>query len=236
VDYWLRLADAGEPWWRDFPGWFWQVDLEQWPYDSVAASVGIEAARQMRDRTGRWTILYASHGQYGEQGRGWGRARWNADYVSRSPAGFASMYPGDNWYPVRSFGHGGWAAYSGREPTFLQYTDSSIIAGLSTCDANAYRGSIDQLRALIQGGNKVELNTPVPGTSTPQHPGDRVVGEIFHDTALLRAVLYSEAPIPANTRLADLLAHSTTPTPVTLSDAQLQTLIDGVAAKLAPLL
>ncbi len=236
VDLWLRLADAGEPWWRQHPGWFWQIDLERWSYDAVPASVGVAAAQQIRARTGRWTVLYASHGQYGDQLRSWDGPIWNADYVSTSASGFVAMYPGDNWQPLHGFGRGGWAPYSGREPTFLQYTDRATVAGLTTCDANAYRGSIDQLRALIIGDTDVELTDPIPGTSTPNHPGDRTVQDIFHDTALLRAVLYGELPPPANTPLNTLLAHSAAPVPVTLTDAQMQILIDGVSAKLAPLI
>lgn len=152
VDRWLQLADAGEGWWRGYPGWFWQVDLERWQYDDVAASVGVEAARQLRDRTGRWTILYASHGQYGDSLSGWDGPLWNAHYTGRAAARIDQMYPGDAWRPVlRPNVLGGWAPYSGREPTILQYTSSATIAGLSTCDANAYRGDIAQLRALIQG-------------------------------------------------------------------------------------
>jgi hypothetical protein len=153
VDYWLQTADAGEPWWREYPGWFWQVDLERWPYDDVPASVGVACAHELRDRTGRWTILYASHGQYGDQLTGWDGPLWNADWVSATPSGFAAMYPGDDWRPSRSFGQGGWSSYSGQEPTFLQYTSSATIAGLTARDANAFRGGVDELRQLIEGGS-----------------------------------------------------------------------------------
>jgi len=152
VDFWLTLADAGEPWWRDFPGWFWQVDLERWPYDNVPASVGIACAQELRNRTGKWTILYASHGQYGDQLTGWDGPLWNADYVSGSTSA-AALYPGDEWVPSRSFGRGGWSPYSGQEPTFLQYADTATIAGLTARDANAFRGDIDELRQLIEGGS-----------------------------------------------------------------------------------
>jgi hypothetical protein len=152
VDRWLVLADAGEGWWRSYPGWFWQVDLERWPYDDVRASVGVEAAQLLHDRTGKWTILYASHGQYRESLGAWGGPLWNAHYTSRVADRFDQMYPGDIWRPALDANTaGGWAAYSGREPTFLQFTDRATIAGLTTCDANAYRGTTEQLRALISG-------------------------------------------------------------------------------------
>src|SRR5262245_42966490 len=52
VDHLLQLADRDEPWWRTFPGWFWQVDLERWPYDDVSAATGIAYAGLLRQRTG----------------------------------------------------------------------------------------------------------------------------------------------------------------------------------------
>ncbi len=161
VDRWIALANTGEPWWRTWPGWFWQVDLERWPYDSVPASVGVAAAVELRRRTGRWTILYASHGQYGDQLADWDGPLWNADYTGRAVAGFKAMYPGDDWQPLHGTGsgawRGGWAPYGHptkpRPPTFLQYTSSATIAGLTTCDANAYLGSLDQLTSMITNGD-----------------------------------------------------------------------------------
>lgn len=153
VDYWLSLADAGEPWWRSHPGWFWQVDLERWPYDNVPAWAGVQAAKQLRARTNRFVILYASHSQYGNDLVEWDGPIWNADYVSRPPGSVTSMYPGDDWTPLHGGWSGGWSEFSGKEPTILQFTSSATIAGLTTCDANAFRGTIDDLRALITGGS-----------------------------------------------------------------------------------
>ncbi len=152
VDLWRRQLDAGEPWLYDWPGRYAVVDLERWPYDNVSAGKGIDCAKRLRDRLGWQVLLYASHGQYGDSLTGWDGPLINADYTSRPAAGFAAMYPGDDWQPWHGTWRGGWAPYSGREPTFLQYTSSATIAGLSTCDANAYRGSLAQLRALITRG------------------------------------------------------------------------------------
>ena len=219
VDYWLRLADQGEPWWREYPGWFWQIDLERWSYDNVSAATGIAAAQQLRARTSRWTVLYASHGQYGDQLTAWDGPLWNADYTSRPAAGFAAMYPGDVWQPLHSTWRGGWAPYSGREPTILQYTSSATIAGLSTCDANAYRGSLDQLRALIERETDMNLTDPVPGTSTPNHPGDRTVQDVLHDSAQLRALLIGELPLSTYPADSPLVQSLTSPSSVALTDA-----------------
>lgn len=149
VDALLALADRDEPWWREFPGWFWQTDLERWPWDNVSAATGVAFARLLRQRAGRMVALYASHGQYDNQLSGWDGPLWNADYVQRTAAGFRVMYPGDAWMPLHGSWRGGWAPYSGKPPTFLQYSSSATIGGLTTCDANAYRGTVEQLRALI---------------------------------------------------------------------------------------
>lgn len=144
VDALVAFADAGEPWWRGFPGWFWQVDLEHWPGDPVSAATGIAFGQLLRQRTGKTVVMYASKGQYGDQLTGWGGPLWNANYPSSRQAGFVSLYPGDNGI--------GWARYSGQAPVFWQYASSATIAGLTTCDANAFRGGVQQLRALIESG------------------------------------------------------------------------------------
>jgi len=221
VDYWLKLADAGESWWRTFPGWFWQVDLERWPYDAVPASVGIAAAQQLRARTGRWTILYASRSQYGSQLGGWDGPLWNADY------GPTAAYPGDNWAP-------GWAPYSGQAPTFLQYTSSATIAGLTTCDRNAYRGTLDQLRALVAGttspGADVELTDQVAGTATPGFNRNRTVAECLADGDLRTATLVN-AVHDLGVDLGAVKQAVSSPPPITLSADQ----ITEIAAALAGL-
>ena len=103
-DLTVRYADQQVPWWRTWHGWFWQEDLERWPNDPVAASLGISSAKELRAGTGRQVLLYASHSQYGDQLRSWDGPLVNSDYTRHPPAGFQAMYPGDNWRPD----HGSW--------------------------------------------------------------------------------------------------------------------------------
>ena len=147
----MRQADQVCPWWRTFPGWWWMEDLERWPTDAVPAGLGIAIAQELEAGSGRRCSLYASHGQYGDQLRGWAGPLVNADYTGRPAGGFRAMYPGDGWRPDHGSWNGGWSAYSGREPDLLQYTSSATVAGLTTCDVSAYRGDVDQLRALLTG-------------------------------------------------------------------------------------
>jgi hypothetical protein len=143
----IALADESEPWWRTFPGWFWQVDLERWDTDSVPASVGIAFGNALRAATGRPVVMYASRGQYGNQLTGWPGHLWNAHYPSSRQAPFKDMYPGDDFV--------GWSEYSGKVPLILQYASTATIAGKTTCDANAYRGTVDELIADLMKGMPV---------------------------------------------------------------------------------
>lgn len=161
-DLLIQLADQQVPWWRSFAGWFWQEDLEKWPTDPVAASLGISSATQLGTGSGRKVALYASHSQYGNQLTGWSGPLWNADYTSHAPGTVRAMYPGDNWRPSHGTWSGGWTAYSGREPDLLQFTSSATIGGLTTCDASAFRGTLDQLRALLTSG----ATQPIPTEAT----------------------------------------------------------------------
>ena len=138
----LEYVNAQTPWWKDHPGWFWQIDLEKWPHDAVPAPLGEEMAAMLEKQTGKKAILYASRGQYGDTLPGTTRPLWNANYNSAgSPRPFKQMYAGDS--------APGWVRYSGRMPAILQYTSSAIIGGQSTCDANAFRGTEADFAKLI---------------------------------------------------------------------------------------
>ncbi|HKD98162.1 MAG TPA: GH25 family lysozyme, partial [Micromonosporaceae bacterium] len=140
----VSVADQVAPWWRDFNGWFWQTDAEaEQPYGLPTPSEVKAFSDDLAATTGRKVIVYASAGQYGDSLRGLGHPLWNAHYGSNPTGPFKSVYPGDH--------SPGWNAYSGQTPALLQYGSNTIIAGLSTCDANAYRGTIDDLLELIGG-------------------------------------------------------------------------------------
>jgi hypothetical protein len=141
ADATITAANLNCPWWSTFPGWFWQVDLEKWPTDPVPASVGIACANELAAKTGKRVIVYASHGQYGDSLSALTHPLWNANYVSSSNAPFKSLYPGDNGV--------GWHPYSLQVPVMWQYASTATIAGLTTCDANAFRGTVEDLSNLI---------------------------------------------------------------------------------------
>lgn len=174
-DLTVRYADQVVSWWRTWHGWFWQVDLEKWPTDPVPASVGVQEARELRAGTGRQVVLYGSKGQYGDSLAAWDGPLWNARYPSSAQAPFRDLYPGDSG--------SGWQTYSGQMPALWQYASSATIGGLTTCDVSAYRGTLDQLRALLTGsatatstGADMELNTPIPGSGYGSKPQTLDVG------------------------------------------------------------
>ena len=145
--HWISTLDNLTPGWRRHPHWVNQIDGEKWPTDQVSpATIRMFAVLAKREIPHGWTVTYASRGQYGDGLAGLVTPLWNADY-----RGAGKGYPGDSW---ASYGGSaaGWAAYSGQVPTLLQWRDSPY-------DLNAYRGTLDQLKALIRGDDMLtDLN------------------------------------------------------------------------------
>lgn len=149
VSHFLAYLDAQAPWWRDWPDWMLQVDLEKWPYDSVSAATGLDFTHQLAAAVpARMPIVYASRGQYGNELAGLSAAvpLWNAAYPSSNPGSLQGLY-------ARAGGDGGtgWTSYSGRTPTVWQFTSNATIGSQTRCDGNAFRGTLDQLKATLRG-------------------------------------------------------------------------------------
>lgn len=145
VDYFLTYLDAVAPWWREFPGFFLQVDLELWSYDAVSAGTGMAFASQLVDAQPKTVITYASRGQYGNSLAGIRTPLWNAAYGTNPAVHYPDAYRGD--------GSANWAPYSGLDPVLWQYGSQLRIGTQPGADCSAFRGSIDDLRQLIMGGS-----------------------------------------------------------------------------------
>lgn len=143
VAYLLAYVDQATPWWRQHPGWFFQCDLEHWSYDAVGPSRGVAFCEELEQQTGRRVLLYAPRWAYGDT-IGGTAPLWASSYVTGS-GGFRDLYPGD--------ASSRWAPYSGRTPVVLQYTSSATIGRQSTCDANAFRGTVQDFAKLIRSGD-----------------------------------------------------------------------------------
>jgi hypothetical protein len=131
--YWVAWMDSQTPWWRTWPNWILQIDAEHWSYDTVSASTVKQFAALVKGAgLPGWVVTYASKGQYGDTLAGLVTPLWNANYGANT-----GTYPGDT--------AAAWAAYSGQVPALLQYASAGY-------DHDAYRGSLDELKALTAGG------------------------------------------------------------------------------------
>ncbi|MFF5176197.1 hypothetical protein ACFY3U_26730 [Micromonospora sp. NPDC000089] len=152
----IAYADENLGWWRSWPGFFWQIDLERWPYDDVAPAVGVEVGHELEARTGRTAVMYASKGQYGSSPLG-DFPRWNANYPHNLDESFTAAY-------ARAGGDSGpgWVAYGTPSalPRIWQYTSTARIGAQQTCDANAFRGTDTDFAVMIgstsAGGTDVQ--------------------------------------------------------------------------------
>lgn len=156
ADDWLATLDADCPGWRDREHAL-EMDAERWPAggDRTKPNKGYLqtlgnrlVAKMPRLRP----LCYASEGQYGDSLKGLTFPLWNANYPSSTRRGFKDAYAhaGGDSGP-------GWVAYSGQMPVLWQYTSSATIGGQTTSDANAFRGTLDQLKALVAPGWKDDL-------------------------------------------------------------------------------
>lgn len=152
VDYFLRYLDEVSPWWRDGP-FIVQLDAELWSYAAEPTPAEVRAwCDYFVQRTGgRWQpVVYGPNWVYGDTLRGLPYRLWQSAYGSDPAVHYRTAYPGD--------GSSRWAAYSGQVPTILQYGSQTRIGSQNTCDANAFRGTLDQLRTIVypQGGSMDE--------------------------------------------------------------------------------
>jgi hypothetical protein len=194
ADQFLARLDATCPGWRNRP-FLLQVDCEKWNDDpgTVPSKAEIKTFcdRLVAKMPKLRPIVYAPEWVYGNRLAGLGYPLWASSYVSGSGSP-AHLYPGDS--------SAKWHAYSGQTPAILQFTDSATIAGQTTCDANAYRGSFAQLTALLAPGWKehdVELSDKIGDHANP----DRTVGDVLRDLAKLRGYLIGDAADTTNAAL-----------------------------------
>lgn len=172
ADSFLARLDAQCPGWRDGP-FILQVDCEKWNGDpgTVPSLTDIEtfcdrlAVKAPKSRP----IVYAPKWVYGDSLKGLSYPLWASSYVSGSGTASA-LYPGD--------GSSRWGAYSGQTPAILQFSSSATIAGQTTSDANAYRGTLAELTALLAPGWEQDMELDellnadeIPNDINPGTPG-----------------------------------------------------------------
>jgi outer membrane murein-binding lipoprotein Lpp len=207
ADAFLARLDAACPGWRDRP-FILQADCEKWNGNgsTVPARAEIQAfCDRLQNRVPKLKpIVYAPRWVYGDSLASLGFPLWASSYVTGS-GGFKALYPGDS--------SSKWGAYSGQTPAILQYTSSATIGGQTTCDANAFRGTFDDLMALV-----------APGWSDNMPTAEDIAKAVW-EYPLTNP--YSSAVQQAGTILR--YAPSATPT------QQVSNKVDALAAKVAAL-
>lgn len=143
---WLvERATKLTPWWQDWPDWTWQIDAEAFSYlttptiDEVNA-FGWEIVRL----TGCPSMSVEGYCPYWVYRDGVKRLDfpwWQSNYGLNPAVPYRQAYPGnhsDRWDGPIS-------------PLLLQYGSRTIIAGQPTSDANAFRGTLDELKKTLKG-------------------------------------------------------------------------------------
>lgn len=164
VDKHIRVLDQCAPFWRTEP-FLVQLDCERWSdkdgvyaWEPSLAEIHAWCDIFMSRTGGRLVpIVYAPKWVYGDSGlRGLRYPLWASSYGTNPDVHYRQAYPGD--------GSSRWTAYSGVTPTILQFGSRTTIGAQGVCDANAFRGTLDQLRALITGD---DMGTYPPGWPEP---------------------------------------------------------------------
>lgn len=143
IDWFVDTVLAAAPWAASEP-FEWMLDCEPFGYNGGAPSIAtINAAhdRLVQRLPDHRPLAYAPRWVYGSL-TGLRCPVVASNYGTNPATGYRQAYPGDS--------SNRWAAYSGTAaPVVLQYGSNTIVGGQRTVDANAYRGTVDQFRALI---------------------------------------------------------------------------------------
>lgn len=236
ADTWIAVLDQDCPGWRDREH-ILQMDAERWNGDDRTKPNRQYLQRlgdRLRERMPKlMPVCYASRGQYGNELAGLTFPLWNAAYPYEVAEGFKSAYQRAGGDSARH-----WAPYSGQVPALWQYTSHAVIGGQTTSDANAYRGTLTGLKALVAPGwssdmdltpkNLQDIRNAVLGADIDPSVsgGYTLAGALW--TILQRSGAVVNTQLPA---LASSLAA--VQSGLTVDTAALA---DDLAARLAPLL
>jgi len=189
ADAFLARLDDQCPTWRNAP-FILQADCESWGDSSGKKKPNKTHIKAFCDRLRAkapklMPIVYASKGDYGDSLTGLPYPLWNARYSLSYQTGTASML-----YARALAAGSGWGKYSGQVPLIWQFTSSATIAGQTTCDANAFRGTLKELTALLAPGwesNDMEISDLIDGLNNNQALRRAFVGALFNTDGVLPA-------------------------------------------------
>jgi hypothetical protein len=182
ADAFLARLDATCPGWRNRP-FILQVDCEKSEIKTFCDRLDAKMPKLR-------PIVYAPEWVYHDTLTGLGYPLWASVYVSGSGSA-SKLYPGDS--------SSKWGAYSGQTPAILQFTASATIAGQTTSDANAYRGTLDQLKALVAPGWTDDVSElDVTNALTKFFGATGVIAEGTYSTRVGKDALNQSVPNPFN--------------------------------------
>jgi GH25 family lysozyme M1 (1,4-beta-N-acetylmuramidase) len=207
----VERADALTPWWRTWPYWIWQMDCEPFGYNIRPTVAECNAfGHELMAASGR--PLHAVEGylpawSYGSDVTLLEFPWWQSSYVAGSGP-YRSLYPGDT--------SSRWTA-AGRRADFLQYSSSAVIAGQTTCDANAFVGTLDDLKTFL--GMGIAPTPPAQnGGNGMYFFGDEVGTQYVADSDLERYWVFSGPDRQANWTKARAVAGNPTGGSALLAD------------------
>jgi hypothetical protein len=152
ADAFIARLDDVCPGWRDRE-FILQADCEKWGGKDTTvpsiAEINTFCDRLVNRMPKLRPIVYAPEWVYGSKVSGLSYPLWSSKYVTGAGP-FKSLYPSDTASQ--------WSTYGGKRPAILQYTSSATIGGQTTCDANAYRGTFEGLKALVAPGWSDEVS------------------------------------------------------------------------------
>ena len=165
---------------------------------------------------------------------------WAGRLGSPSLAPLAELALVSSDYEAYSDNGPGWAPYGGVDPQIWQYTDRQPYSG-QPVDFNAYRGTLDQLRALLgfasPEADMVAWTDKITGPNG--RPDGNVVQNILTDLGRLRDYLTGDptaaAPYGATSPLAQITAAARVVPGIATQLSALSAAVSALEAKVAAL-
>jgi len=149
--WYIQTMDKRIPWWRDFPYWICQSDNEPFGYNVKPT---ISQINEFHDRVidlSNGKLPFERHMGYTPQwvyGAGVAQQKvawWQSNYGTNPTGWYQTVYN-------NTVGNSSSKWNGPKEIMFLQYGSNTTIAGQTTSDANAFRGSLEDLKKVLGGG------------------------------------------------------------------------------------
>jgi hypothetical protein len=233
ADKFIARLDTQCPGWRDGP-FILQADCEKWNGDSSTvpsvSDINAFCDRLVAKLPKLRPIGYLPDWVYGDISA-FKYPLWSSKYVT-GPGHYKALYPGDS--------SAKWAGYGGKSPSILQYSSSATIGNQTTCDANAFRGTLAELITLAAPGWQKENVVAIDDADTDKI-ADKVWARMFlrpdgpdaHGNKMTSAGAYQAySDVQANNAASRVIATLTAV--IKGQDVDEDAIVAGVLAGLSP--